>query len=140
MIELWAFRLLFIFFVSLFVAQMATRLRLIFRAKNNFSLDDPAGRIRRFISEVVFQSKVIAGRPIAGVAHALVFWGFVMFGGFTTSLFLQRLAGRGSVLDITEAHWFYLYKLAIVPFAVAVLVGILYLLFRRVVLRPEGLG
>src|SRR5512142_2597563 len=131
MIELWAFRLLFIFFVSLFVAQMATRLRLIFRAKNNFSLDDPAGRIRRFISEVVFQSKVIAGRPIAGVAHALVFWGFVMFGGFTTSLFLQGLAGPGTALDVTRARWFYAYSLLVVPFAIAVLVGIVYLLVRR---------
>ncbi len=140
MIELWAFRLLFILFVGLFVAQVATRLRLILRAKNNFSLANPGARISRVISEVVLQSKVIAGRPIAGVAHAFVFWGFVMFGGFTTAKFLQGLAGPGSSLDVTRAHWFQLYSLTIVPFAVAVLVGILYLLFRRVVLRPAGLG
>src|SRR5512138_3318829 len=115
MIEIWAFRLLFILFVGLFVAQVATRLRLILRAKNNFSLADPGGRVARFVSEVIFQSKVIAGRPVAGVAHAFVFWGFVMFGGFTTAKFLQGLAGRGSALDVTQQAWFHAYSLVIVP-------------------------
>jgi Fe-S oxidoreductase len=136
MIEIWAFRLLFVLFVAIFVAQIVTRLRLILRAKNNFSLDDPAARIARFVGEVIFQSKVIAGRPIAGVAHAFVFWGFVMFAGFTTALFLRGLG----IVDVTGDHWFHRYSLAVVPFAIAVLVGIVYLLIRRVVFRPEGLG
>ncbi len=140
MLEIWAFRLLFVVFVGVFVAQMATRLRLILRARNNFSLDHPGARIARFISEVIFQSKVIAGRPVAGVAHAFVFWGFVMFGGFTTALFLRGLAGPRSGLNVTGTHWFYVYSLAVVPFAIAVLAGITCLLVRRVVFRPEGLG
>jgi Fe-S oxidoreductase len=140
MIEIWAFRLLFVVFVALFVTQIATRLRLILSAKNNFSIEGLGGRIARFVSEVVFQSKVIAGRPVAGVAHAFVFWGFVMFGGFTTALFLRGLAGPDSALDVTQEPWFRAYSLVVVPFAVAVLVGIVYLLVRRVVFRPEGLG
>ncbi|MGE5361754.1 MAG: 4Fe-4S dicluster domain-containing protein, partial [Bacteroidales bacterium] len=135
-IEIWIFRLLFVVFVGLFVAQIATRLRLVLRAKNNFGLDDPTSRLKTFVSEVIFQSKVIAGRPIAGIAHAFVFWGFVMFAGFTSAQFLRGLGGP----DITQTSWFHAYSLVVVPFAVAVLAGILYLLFRRAVLRPPGLG
>jgi Fe-S oxidoreductase len=135
-IEIWVFRLVFLLFVGLFVAQMATRLRLIRRASNNFSVDRLGGRLRRFVREVIFQSKVIAGRPRAGIAHALVFWGFVTFVGFTGAQFLRGLGGP----DVTGTRAFFIYSLAVVPFAVAVLAGMLYLLVRRVVFRPEGLG
>lgn len=136
MIELWSFRLLFIIFVALFVAQIATRLRLILRATNNFSIAHPGARLARVVREVVFQSKVIAGRRIAGVAHALVFWGFVTFVGFTTGIFLRGLG----IVDVTGTWWFYRYSLVVVPFAIAVLAGIICLLIRRVVFRPAGLG
>ncbi len=136
MIEIWAFRLLFVLFVGIFVAQIVTRVRLILRARNNFSIDHPGRRLGRFVREVILQSKVIAGRPIAGVAHAFVFWGFVMFAGFTTAQFLRGLG----IADVTGEPWFFGYKVAVVPFALAVLAGILYLLIRRVFVRPEGLG
>ena len=136
MIEIWAFRLLVVLSVGIFLAQILTRLRLVLRASNNFRFDDPGARIIRFVAEVIFQSKVIAGRPIAGVAHALVFWGFVMFGGFTTAQFLRGLG----IVDVTDQAWFVRYSLAIVPFALAVLAGIVYLLVRRVVFRPPALG
>ncbi len=136
MIETWAFRLLFIIFVAIFAVQIVTRLRLILRATNNFSLDHPGGRIVRVVREVIFQSRVIAGRPLAGIAHALVFWGFVLFVGFTTGIFLRGLG----IVDVTGTSWFYRYSLVVVPFATAVLAGIIYLLIRRVVFRPAGLG
>jgi Fe-S oxidoreductase len=135
-IEIWVFRFLFLLFVGLFVAQIATRLRLIRRASNNFSVDGLGSRVRRFVSEVIFQSKVIGGRPLAGIAHALVFWGFVAFGGFTGAQFLRGLGGP----DVTRTSAFALYSLVVVPFAIAVLIGIVYLLVRRVVFRPAGLG
>src|ERR1035438_1020790 len=41
----------------------------------------PIGRrVRDFVWEVMFQAKVIRERPLAGVAHALVFWAFCAFG------------------------------------------------------------
>jgi Fe-S oxidoreductase len=132
----WIFRLLVVVFAAAFAAQMITRLRLVLRARNNFSLRHLPGRLWRVVWEVVFQSKVIAERPIVGVAHALVFWGFVAFGGFTSIQFLRLLG----VVDLTAAPWFCAYASAVVPFAVAVLVGILFLLVRRVVFRPEALG
>src|SRR5437879_1298511 len=68
--------------------------------------------------------------------HAFVFWGFVAFGGYTSIEFLRGLGIR----DLTATPWFYGYRLALTPFAVAVLVGIGYLLIRRAFVRPIGLG
>ena len=33
----------------------------------------------QFVSEVLLQAKVIRDRPLAGIAHAFVFWGFCAF-------------------------------------------------------------
>jgi Fe-S oxidoreductase len=136
MLEVWLFRILVVVFVGIFAAQMVTRLRLVLRAKNNFSLDDLPGRIRRFVSEVLLQKTVIERRPLAGVMHALVFWGFVAFAAYTAFEF----AGGMGFADFGAAPWFQVYSTALVPFAVMVLVGIIYLLIRRVFFRPESLG
>ena len=136
MIEVWLLRILVVIFVGLFVAQMVTRLRLIARAQNNFSLTHPGARLRRVVREVVFQSKVIRGRPLPGLGHALVFWGFVIFLGYSV---VQFLLGLG-IADFTGSHWFYVFRLIIVPFAVAVLLGIGGLVIRRAFVRPPGLG
>ena len=40
----------------------------------------PIGRrVRDFVWEVMLQAKVIRERPLAGIAHALVFWAFCAF-------------------------------------------------------------
>lgn len=136
MIETLVFWLLLVVFSASFVAQVARRVRLIAVAPSNFSLDQPAFRVRRFLTDVVLQRKTIAERPLAGVAHALVFWGFVAFAGYTATEFLHGLG----MADFTRAGWFHAYRVALTPFAVAVLAGIVYLLIRRVVFRPAALG
>jgi Fe-S oxidoreductase len=73
---------------------------------------------------------------VAGVAHALVFWGFLAFAGFTATEFLRGLG----IADFTHSSWFHAYQIVLAPFACAVLAGILYLLVRRVVFRPVALG
>jgi Fe-S oxidoreductase len=128
--------LLVVVFVGLFAAQVHTRLLLVRRAPGAFRTDDAPARVSRFLREVVFQSKVIAEKPAVGVAHALVFWGFVAFAGYSTSQFLKGLR----IVDVTGTAAFHLYAVALVPFAVGVLVGITGLLVRRVVVRPEALG
>jgi hypothetical protein len=40
---------------------------------------DQSRRGPRFIWEVLLQGKVIRDRPLAGIAHAFVFWGFCAF-------------------------------------------------------------
>jgi Fe-S oxidoreductase len=129
----WA---LVVAFVGAFALQVAQRVRLIAAAPNNFSLDNVPFRIKRFLTDVVFQVRTIRERPIAGSMHALVFWGFVAFGGYTTVEFLRGLG----IVDLTAAPWFERYRIALTPFAVAVLIGILYLLVRRAFIRPVALG
>jgi Fe-S oxidoreductase len=136
MIEVWLFRLLVLGAVVAFGIQIANRVRLVVRAKNNLRLDELPARLRRVLFEVVFQSKTIAAKPVIGTAHALVFWGFVAFGGYTT---VEFLAGLG-IVDWTEAGWFHAYERLLVPFAWAVLAGITVLSVRRGVFRPAVLS
>src|SRR5262245_42309790 len=123
-------------FGGAFVAQVASRVRLIAEAPNTIVADHPGFRIRRFLVDVVLQRKTILERPVAGLAHAFVFWGFVAFGGYTIVEFLKGLA----VADLTHTSWFGLYRTVLTPFAAAVLAGIVYLVIRRVFVRPVGLG
>jgi Fe-S oxidoreductase len=132
-IILW---LLVVAFLGAFAAQVTTRVRLIAAAPNTFSFADPAFRLRRFLIDVVFQRQTIRERPLPGLAHALVFWGFVAFGGYTITEFLHGLA----IVDLTDTRWFYAYRLMLTPFAVAVLGGIVVLLVRRAIVRPAALG
>ncbi len=136
MFEAWIFRLLLAAAFIAFAAQVATRLRLVAAAGGGLPLDRPTIRFQRFVLEVLLQSKTIREKPLVGGAHALVFWGFLAFGGYTAVEFLH---GLGAV-DLTAQPWFRLYRLALVPFALAVLIGIAGLVIRRVVVRPPGLG
>ena len=128
--------LLVVAFVGAFAVQVATRVRLIAAAPNTFSLDAPAFRIRRFLIDVVLQRQTIRERPLPGLAHAFVFWGFVAFGGYTVTEFLHGLG----IVDLTDTPWFYAYRIVLTPFAIAVLAGIVLLLVRRAIFRPVALG
>jgi len=130
------FWLLFVASVAAFAAQVARRVQLIAVAPQTFSLDNLGFRITRFLVDVVLQARTIRERPITGIAHAFVFWGFVAFGGYTLTEFLSGLG----IVDLTHTAWFTAYRVALMPFAVAVLGGILFLLIRRAFVRPVGLG
>jgi Fe-S oxidoreductase len=128
--------LLVFVFAGAFVGQVGERLRLVAEAPNTFDVDQLGARAWRFVRDVLFQVRTIRERPVAGLAHAFVFWGFVAFGGYTTTEFLRGLG----IVDLTHQAWFDWYRAALVPFASAVFLGIVYLAFRRLVLRPKGLG
>ena len=132
-LALWV---LLVVFLGAFLAQVATRVRLIAAGTGRFAFDRSTFRVGRFIVDVLLQRQTIRERPAVGVAHALVFWGFVAFAGYT---FVEFSYGLG-IVDLTRSAAFQTYRVALVPFAVAVLIGILFLLVRRVVARPVGLG
>jgi len=136
MIPVLVFWLLFVIFIGAFAAQVARRVRLILAAPNTFNVDRIAVRAGRWLGDVLFQRKTILERPIPGIAHALVFWGFIAFAGYTTVEFLKGLG----IVDLTATSWFHKYRMALTPFAAAVLAGILVLLVRRAFLRPVALG
>jgi Fe-S oxidoreductase len=124
---------------ALFWSRFRIVLRNILNSKKDprFHLAPLAKRIWDFIWEVLCQAKVIRERPLSGIAHAFVFWGFCAFALVT----LNHLATGfgGGFLD----PWgffgrFYFYLAA--AFALACAAGILGLFVRRFFIRPEWLG
>lgn len=124
---------------SLFWLRFRKPVDAIRRARNNsdFQLRPLGPRIRQFVWEVLLQGKVIRERPLPGLAHAFVFWGFCAFALVTLNHlaagfgfpFLSRDGGFGKAYFAFVAVW-----------AVAVAVSIAGLAFRRFVTRPLWLG
>lgn len=123
-------------FAGAFALQIRTRLRLVLAAPNTFTIDRLGERTRRFLVDVVGQRRTVRERPVTGLAHAFVFWGFVAFGGYTTIEFLYGLG----IVDLRHTRWFATYRAVLTPFALAVLGGMAYLLVRRAIVRPVALG
>ena len=65
----------------LFWRRFGPILKRILRSKKdpNFSLSPIGKRVWDFFWEVLCQAKVIRERPLPGLAHAFVFWGFCAF-------------------------------------------------------------
>jgi Fe-S oxidoreductase len=112
---------------------------LIFKSKKDpgFHLAPVGRRVWEFFSEVLCQSKVIRQRPLPGLAHAFVFWGFCAFALVTVN---HIAAGFGiGFLEPTGMFGRFYFAFAAV-FALACAVGILGLFVRRFFVRPRWLG
>ncbi|MCS6952743.1 MAG: (Fe-S)-binding protein [Bryobacterales bacterium] len=94
-------------------------------------------RLRDFVREVMLQSKVIRERPLAGLAHAFVFWGFCAFALVTLD---HLVSGFGVDWIVPESRFGRVYFGAAAVFAVAVAVSITALAIRRFLVRPRWLG
>src|SRR5690242_9155180 len=106
------------------------------RVTPDFGLRPLGPRLWQFIAEVGLQAKVIAQRPLPGLAHAFVFWGFCVFALIT----LNHLASAfgGAFLERSGFGRFYFGFAAV--WAIAVAVSIAGLFVRRFVVRPVWLG
>lgn len=102
-----------------------------------FRLSGWTRRLWIFFWEVLMQSKVIAQRPLPGLAHALVFWGFLAF-GLVTADHIARGFGFGFLSHDAVLSRLYFGFAAI--FAVGTAAGIAGLFIRRFVVRPRWLG
>jgi Fe-S oxidoreductase len=103
----------------------------------SFRLFPIGRRLWDFLWEVAFQAKVIRQRPMPGLAHALVFWGFCAFVLVTLNHFASGL-GFG-FLSPTGRYGSFYFDFAAV-FALACAVGIFGLFVRRFLVRPKWLG
>jgi hypothetical protein len=103
----------------------------------DFSLRPVGARVWKFFWEVLCQAKVIKQRPLPGLAHAVVFWGFLAFALVTLNHvavgfgigFLQYAGGFGTFYVVFAAVW-----------ALLVAVSIAGLFVRRFLVRPKWLG
>ena len=107
------------------------------RATPDFEVAPLGPRIRQFFWEVVAQGKVIGQRPLPGIAHAFVFWGFCAF-ALATINHLASAFGARFLSAATAFGRFYLGFVAV--WAVAVAVAIAGLFIRRFFVRPVWLG
>ncbi len=107
------------------------------KKEESFRLGDIANRARIFVWEVLFQAKVIRQRPLPGLAHAFVFWGFCAFALVTINHFLL---GVGLHLFPADCLMGKIYFGMAAAFSVVVSISILSLAFRRLVMRPKWLG
>jgi Fe-S oxidoreductase len=107
------------------------------RKDTDFKLGSVSRRIWDFIWEVMCQAKVIRERPLPGIAHAFVFWGFCAFALVT----LNHIATGFGVPFLDRDSFFgrFYFWFAFV-FAVLCAVSIAALAFRRFVIRPVWLG
>lgn len=101
-------------------------------------LDRIPERISTFFIYVLGQRAVLRKKS-AGIMHAAIFWGFLVITIETVELFIYELR-HGFTWEFIGPT---LYS-ALVGiqdfFVLAVLGGVLFALYRRLVLRPEGLG
>ena len=107
------------------------------RPDPGFRLGDLVPRIRNLMGEVLLQAKVIRQRPVPGVAHAFVFWGFCAFALITVN---HVATGFGIPFLSLVSGFGRLYSDFVAFFAVAVAIAIAYLAIRRFILRPVWLG
>jgi len=123
----------------LFWQRFSVVLEKIFHSKidADFRLFPIGRRIFDFVWEVMCQAKVIRQRPLPGLAHAFVFWGFCAFVLVTLNHFAVGL-GIGFLDPKSIIGGFYFCFAAV--FALACAVGILGLFVRRFVFRPRWLG
>jgi len=103
----------------------------------DYSLKPIGRRVRRFLWEVMLQGKVIEQRPLPGLAHALVYWGFLAFALITINHFAIPFGAR--FLSPDEGFGsFYCGFVAV--WAIAVAISITGLFVRRFFVRPLWLG
>src|ERR1700730_82553 len=103
------------------------------KADADVSLRPVGPRVRELVWEVMLQAKVIRERPLPGLAHALVFWGFCAFALVTLNHITMAFGAR----LLTRDSWYF--SLAAV-FAILVAIPISGLFIRRFILRPKWLG
>ena len=135
MITQIALLLLLLAALAYFLRTVYTRLEKMRRAEPPLPRIDLRRRLVSTFLEVMLQTRVIRDRPVAGVLHALVMWGFFAFAWVTIEHIHQGFAGLESA--VLDRSW---YGTFAAVWAVAVLVGIIGLAYRRFVVHPPQLG
>ncbi len=124
---------------ALFLRRFTPILRRILRSKKDadFTLHPIGRRVWDFVWEVLCQAKVIKERPLPGIAHAFVFWGFLAF----ALVSLNHFATGVRLGFLPPASWVgkaYFWFAAV--WAALVAVSIAALFIRRFLVRPRWLG
>src|SRR4051794_8983960 len=107
------------------------------RPTPDFEVAPLGPRIRRFLWEVMLQGKVIEQRPLPGLAHAFVYWGFLAFSLITLNHLATPFGARFLTADSGFGGFYYGF---VAVWAVVVAISITGLFVRRFFVRPVWLG
>ena len=121
--------------IWIFVKIVKRRLHSVVAAPGDLPHDHIPKRLWRVFKEVILQYRVVRDRPVVGILHAFVLWGFLAFAWVSAQHMLLGLRGLSNATE--ERSW---YNAFVAVWAVAVLVAMIGLSFRRFVLRPKPLG
>lgn len=123
----------------LFFRRVAPVVRTIRGSKRDpgFAWGSTRSRVVNWMWEVALQGKVIRERPLPGISHAFVFWGFLAFALVSLDHVLAAL--RVDLLSHDGLFGRFYFGFAGL-FAVAVTVSMVGLAIRRFLVRPRWLG
>ena len=131
--ELWEKLLLLgLLAVTLAIAVRQLRPKLQFvlgGAPERVRTDRLGSRIVRVVKEVLFQSRVISGRPVVGTLHAVVFFGFLCFAFETIDHFAEPFGLHFLAFLLGAAVP--VFKLALAFISGLVMIGVVGLAIRR---------
>jgi Fe-S oxidoreductase len=124
---------------ALFFLRFAPILGTIIGARKDpgWSLRPIGRRVKDFVWEVLCQGKVIRERPLPGLAHAFVFWGFLAFAMVSVNHFAVGLNLGFLPPDSAIGRFYFAFAAA---WALLVAVSIAALFVRRFLVRPIWLG
>ena len=122
--------------LSSFIFEIYKRFKIILKGLDSLPTDRIPERLIRVFNEFVLQKKVLQQRFIPGLMHAFVFWGFMAFSLITIDHFLR---GFNLYLFSDSIRHYYSIFLGL-PWSILVLIGILYLAYRRFIIKPIFLG
>ncbi|MBI2063108.1 MAG: 4Fe-4S dicluster domain-containing protein [Candidatus Yanofskybacteria bacterium] len=123
--------------ISLYLFCRTIYRRLFSRAHKSCGLphDKIGKRLWRVILEVFLQYRVVKNRPLVGILHAAVMWGFIAFAWVSMEHLYLGVIGLKQAEPIDG-----LYPAFAAVWAFVVIIAIIGLSFRRFVLRPKPLG
>ena len=108
------------------------RFKIVLKGEGTFSYTEITQRLIRVFNEFVLQKKVMSQRFIPGLMHALVFWGFIVFGLITIDHFCRGF-NIDLLKDFRKVYGIYFG----IPWAILVSIGILSLAYRRFILSQN---
>ena len=119
-----------------FNVQRLVRYLRVGQPENRF--DAPLTRLKNVLVVALAQKKLLR-EPVAGIMHALIFWGFCVLTAGTVEILIEGVFPSFSYGDFLPSAAYRLYSASQDAFGILVLGAIAFAYYRRLVIRPRRL-
>ena len=119
------------------VWSLSRRWQLLAAGRGEVRLEHWGRRVKGLLLFAIGQKRMFS-EPVAGVMHALIFWGFLVFSLRSAAIVVEGV-GRGFELPFLHTSGGHAYLLSKDVFALLVLLGVAVAAWRRLVTRPARL-